>query len=208
VDEMVAFELRGRPMRLSRRRVEGFLRSSPPGLCVDLGRRVAYLGGAWLDLRTMTIPFRILTAVARDQGTPVGAHRLFQEVWGRPPRTRYDLSALRLNVWNLRRTLRQVLPDLEILETDGGGYRVKREILVSFILPLPVQARVQGDTGILDLARREGSIDNRKLQAHAGCSRSTAGRILDRLEKQGLLQRVGAGRTTAYRVREGLDASA
>lgn len=200
LDDLVIFELRGRPVRLPRPHVEGFLRSAPTGLCVDLGRRLAYVGGAVLDLRGLDIPFRILAAVARDQGAPVGAHRLFLEAWGRPLRTEHDLRALRFNVWNLRRTLRLALPGLEILETRGSGYRLNQQILVSFIQP-PVAPRraPMGDRALLELARIEGSIDNRKIQRHTGCSRSSAGRILARLEERGLLQRIGQGRTTAYR---------
>lgn len=201
-EEMVTFELRGRPMSLSRRKVEGFLRTPAPVLCVDLARRTAYLGGVLLDLRTMDIPFRILTAVARDHGVLVGAHRLFAEVWGRPLRSRSDLGALRFNVWNLRRTLRQLVPGQEVLTTQGNGYRVKHEILVSFIHPPAAPRQVAGDSAILELARTEGTIDNRKMVSRLGCSRSAAGRILARLESAGLIERVGAGRTTAYRARE------
>ncbi len=215
-------EFQGLVLSLEIPRIEAFLAASRLDLGLDPARRSAWVRGRRVDLRAWEIPFAILVALAEAEGERVESSVLFARAWGRPARNEYDLRAVYLHVWRLRRALDPEGEGSPLIMTDEGGYRLRPAARVAWIRTSPVpepgsEAREPEEGGavpagavscteaeaaerILAMARTEGVVEPRRIERKTGRSRSWVGRLLRRLTQRGVLERVGQGRSTGYRI--------
>lgn len=198
--DLVELTLESGPLRLPRPQVEAFLRAGPQVLGVDLARRGAYLGGDFVPLHTREIPFGILVTLARAAGGSLGARHLFQAAWGRPARNEHDLRAVAKQVWRLRQALDPADGAGPLIASTPGGYRLRPDVRPAWIRTPPSRRAGPGAAPLAGLLVRGRVVDPRSLQRAMGRSQATVRRLLARGVRAGALERIGAGRATAYRV--------
>lgn len=191
-------ELRGEPHELSRRHIEGLLRTGGLDMVVDGARHGVYVGTRFLDMHGSSTSFRILEALARRGENPIEVRDLFAQALGRPCRTYYDCRSLYFHVWKLREQLATVVGPDPILLSGPMGYRLDPRVRVAWIRPFEAAPVSRGDPGLLHIIQQRGFIDNRTYRTIMQVTRSSASNDLARMVEAGVLAPRGAGRGFRY----------
>jgi DNA-binding winged helix-turn-helix (wHTH) protein len=198
--DQVLLELASDRLELPRRHAEGFLRAAGVDLGVDLAARAAQIGGRTVCLGARETAFALLVELARRPGEVLPRRILFERAWGRPARSEYDLAAVSKHVCQLRRALGEVGAAGALILTAPEGYRLRPGTSLAWIRPPKPRRREPESPRLLPEIRRLGLATPRALARATGLSRATVGRGLERLVRRGAVARLGAGRSTAYRL--------
>lgn len=164
---------------------------------MDLRARRAWIRGRWISLDANELPGRILEAVARNRGRRVALDALFRVAWGRELRNLHDRRAVYAAVGRLREDLADVDPTGSLLVAEAGGYRLGEGWGLAWIHRPPMVPAGGLEARIRALAS-PGPVAPRNIRRVVGGSPAHLRRILVRMTREGLLRRVGAGRSTAY----------